>query len=352
MQPRRVLILTPSFSGFDGISTVAREAARALEDPRWELRTWSLTDREVSGGRGAAGRRWRLVGWAVAEAARPGASDLLVLALHVHLAVAALPLRARGARLALFLHGIEAWGPLSAARRLAVRRAHPLVANSSYTAERFARRHPGLGEAPRICHLGLGPAAADATTPTTPGLVLSVGRLVAAERYKGTDALLAAWPEVVQRVPGARLVVVGEGDDRGRLQAEALRLGLEGRVRFEGRVDAATLGALFSGCDLFALPSTGEGFGLVYLEAMRAGVCVLAGPGAPEEVVEHGRSGVVVDPSDRALLARTIADLLLDDDRRRRLAARGHERWRERFTADAFGRRLREALALPAQQGP
>ncbi len=345
MPPERVLILTPGFSGFDGISTMAREAACALTDPRWRLEVWSLVDGEVPGGRGAGGHRSRFASWALGEALRPRADRLLVLALHVHLAVAALPLRARGARLALFLHGIEAWGELGLTRRLALAGAAPLLSNSRYTADRVSSTHGAWVRSPiRPCHLGLmdrPPGAGQ--LPIPPGFVLSVGRLSSGERYKGTDALLDAWPDVVRELPGARLVVVGDGDDRRRLEERARPLG--DRVRFLGRVEPELLAALYAGCALFSLPSTGEGFGLVYLEAMRAGKAVIAGPGAPEEVVT-AETGVIVDPRALDRLGSVTRDLLRDGARRDRLGAAGRARFLERFTSEHFARRLRACLEL------
>lgn len=350
MRPERVLILTPGFHGFDGISAVAREAARALRDPRWELEVWSLVDGEVPHGRGAAGRRDRLLTWSLAEAARPTTlARLLVVSLHVHLAVAALPLRVRGARTALFLHGIEAWGALSLLRRVALASAAPLLANSAYTAGRVTARHPAWVRAPIVaCPLGLpleGPAPGPASLE--PGFVLSVGRLSAAERYKGTDALLECWPQVVAHAPSARLVIVGEGDDRARLEEKARAGPCAARIRFMGRLEAAALERLYRDCALFALPSTGEGFGLVFLEAMRAGRAVLAAHGGADEVVEQGVTGRIVDPSDRRALAAEIGRLLADDALRAALGLAGRARFAARFTSASFEARLRRGLDLP-----
>ena len=97
-------------------------------------------------------------------------------------------------------------------------------------------------------------------------------------------------PPLLAARPGARLVVAGDGDDRPRLEARAAALGLGGAVLFTGFVSEATLAELYRRAAVFVMPSLGEGFGLVYLEAMRAGKpCVAARGSAAEEVVERRR---------------------------------------------------------------
>src|ERR1700689_4853996 len=104
-----------------------------------------------------------------------------------------------------------------------------------------------------------------------PSSVLILGRMHDEERDKGHDELLESWPAVVARVPGAQLVVAGLGNDVPRLQAKARALGVGHCVVFCGFLPRATLTALMGRIAVFAMPSAREGFGLVYLEAMRAG---------------------------------------------------------------------------------
>src|SRR5260221_434552 len=98
-----------------------------------------------------------------------------------------------------------------------------------------------------------------------------VGRMPRHERYKGHDWLIDVWPFVVPSVPDARLVVVGRGDDRARLEARVAAAGVGGAIRFAGRVSDEELAGLYRACAFFVMPSANEGFGLAYLEAMRAG---------------------------------------------------------------------------------
>ena len=116
-------------------------------------------------------------------------------------------------------------------------------------------------------------------TPTPalePGVILAVSRLVTADSYKGVDHLIAAIPAIRAAVSGARLRVIGDGNDRPRLEALAAEQP-PGGVEFMGRVSDRALREHLASCQLFALPSRSEGFGLVYLEAMANGKpCIAA----------------------------------------------------------------------------
>jgi phosphatidyl-myo-inositol dimannoside synthase len=245
---------------------------------------------------------------------------------------------------AIYLHGIEAWRPLPEVDLHLLRAASLLVANSSHTARRVAEAHAGLGRID-VCPLALGdgtaPAPGDrvATWRRLVGAhgVVTVGRMVAAERYKGHDQLLEAWGDVRQRVPDARLVFAGAGDDVARLQAKAGDLGLAGSVTFTGFLDAEDLQALYSAASVFAMPSRDEGFGLVYLEAMSHGLpCIGSIHDAAGEVIEDGVTGFLVDQSDRASLSARLTGLLGDDDQRTAMGTRARDRVRERFRYEIF----------------
>ncbi|MCW8139677.1 MAG: glycosyltransferase family 4 protein [Planctomycetota bacterium] len=358
----RLLLLAPSFLGADGISRVAATALSALIPVCEDLAAWSLHDgadalRGVGADTGASlagarGRRGQFVAWMLMRAlADRGRAGVLVFTLHLHLAPAAWPLLLRGGRLVVFLHGVEAWARLSGLRAAALARADLLIANSHHTCARFRAANPRLASLPVVvCPLGVGEAPpAHQPWPDPPGFVLIVGRLT--EGYKGHDELLEVWPRLLRTHPGARLVVAGDGPERPRLEARAQALGLQGAVRFAGRVPEEDLPALYDACAFFAMPSLGEGFGLVFLEAMRAGKACIGGPGGPEEVVLDGETGLIVDPRQPEALLGALRRLLGDPAGAARMGAAGLARWRERFTAEAFVGRLRAALDLPAGQG-
>jgi glycosyltransferase involved in cell wall biosynthesis len=168
-------------------------------------------------------------------------------------------------------------------------------------------------------------------------LVGSVGRLHA---VKGHAVLLGAMAWLVDRAStqdAARygVVVVGDGDERAALEARAARPPLAGRAWLLGeRDDAAEILPAF---DLFVLPSRTEGMSNALLEAMAEAIPVIATQaGGSPEVVEHGLSGLLVQPGDPAALGAAIGALAGDPDRARALAFAGRERVRARFSRDAM----------------
>ena len=245
----------------------------------------------------------------------------------------------------IFLHGIECWEPLSPRDLDLLAGAAVRISNSAFTAARAREANPSLGPID-VCPLALG------TIPRSPGLarvpsrVLIVGRLSPSERYKGHDELIEAWPEVRRRIADATLVIAGDGDDRPRLEALARAAGVEESVQFTGFLTREALDEEYARASLFAMPSRGEGFGLVYLEAMAHGLpCLGSTVDAAQEVIVHGQTGVLVDPDDRAVLVSHLVDLLGNPDVLRIMGHAGRARLHEHFTYETFRRRLVTVLA-------
>ena len=359
---REVLVLTPAIDGADGISEVSRQFVAALEEltPSGEPGTpgkivtidvWALDggippERSLGRAtfRSAGGSRTRLSAWVLARA-RSASDGLLVVVLHVHLAPLALALEMRGARLAFFFHGIEVWQRMRARERRALDRATVLLANSRWTVSRFKEINPEYAAADiRVCHLSVSPAAL-AEPPIASGYALIVGRLAASERYKGHDALIDVWPQVRRSVPSAELLIVGEGNDRARLEALVASLGLTDAVKFAGRVSTSALEGLYRAAAFFAMPSVGEGFGLAYLEAMRAGKACVAAPGAAAEIVEDGVTGIIVDPVRRDALAATLIRLFQEPHTCAAMGRAGKARVQAEFETRHFAGRVISELS-------
>ncbi len=281
----------------------------------------------------SARERWKAV-WAAR--AQPDHFDI-VLFWHLDLLRLA-PLISRRARRVVFLHGIEAWrNPDFLTRHLL--RSVSLIANSSYTAER-ARSTLGSRTNMQIVRLGVGePTSARAEPDPTP-VALMISRLDAAERYKGHHEVIGAWPRVQQQLPDAQLWIVGDGNMRPELEA----LGATQNVRFFGRVRESEKQKLIEAARCLVLPSSGEGFGLVYLEAMRIGRPCLVGLDAGREVVDPPVAGLSVDPANESALVDKLVKLLTRGAEWEQMSVGARRRYAENFTASHFQARLLSAL--------
>ncbi|HYE03608.1 MAG TPA: glycosyltransferase family 4 protein [Phycisphaerales bacterium] len=169
---------------------------------------------------------------------------------------------------------------------------------------------------------------------------LFVGRLV---RLKNLPMLLEAFAPLAAADPECRLDIVGDGPERAELEGRAARLGLGGRVGFHGALARAGVQRLLSEADVFVMCSLSEGVPVVLMEAMAAGVPVIAPrlAGIPE-LVEEGRSGLLTTPADPAALGAAMRRLAHDPDLRNRLAAAGREVVRAEYGLEASARRLAE----------
>jgi glycosyltransferase involved in cell wall biosynthesis len=150
--------------------------------------------------------------------------------------------------------------------------------------------------------------------------IVGMGRL---EPEKGFDKLIKAFHLVEKDCPGWKLLIVGEGSLRTELTRMTASLGLEDRIELPGRVSNPR--SLFRQCDLFALSSESEGFGLVLVEAMSAGLPVVSFDCdfGPREIITAGVSGMLVPAGDVAALSGAIRTLVKDDLLRTRLARGG-----------------------------
>lgn len=264
-------------------------------------------------------------------------------------ALAALPRALRG-RYAVAILGIDVWRELPASARAALAGATLVVAISETTAALAAPFLPE-GVSLTVVHPGIEPRGAGGSPDRAllaavgSDYVLVVGRLSGRERYKGHDELLDAVATLAGRSSAIRLVVVGDGADRARLEARAVALGVAARVVFTGAVTAATLEALYERAALFAMPSRLEGFGLVFVEAMAAGKpCVALADTAPAEIVRHGETGLLVPGGDAAALADALSTLLGDPEQARRMGAAGRARFEAEFSQSAFEQRFKPVL--------
>jgi glycosyltransferase involved in cell wall biosynthesis len=172
--------------------------------------------------------------------------------------------------------------------------------------------------------------------------VLSVARMYPRKRL---EDLLEASALLRTRIPGLHVRIVGEGPESGRLRARAARLDLGGMVTFLGEVSRQRLAVEYVNADCFCLPTVQEGFGLVFAEAMAAGLPVAACRAAavPEVVVDR-RTGLLVNPQSPGDLAMAIETLAVNERLRKDLGAEGRRRVEE-FDLVPVARRFLEVAA-------
>jgi len=172
-----------------------------------------------------------------------------------------------------------------------------------------------------------------------------IGRLDKREDYKGHREVINAWSAVVRRVPDAELWIVGEGDLRNELEQLAAASGLQNKVRFFGRVSEEKKQEMLAQCHCLALPSRAEGFGLVYLEALRMGrPCLVSAVDAGREVVNPPEAGLAADLDQTDNLVGAICELLQPGPRWDNWSANARRRYEAAFTAKHFQERLISAL--------
>jgi phosphatidyl-myo-inositol dimannoside synthase len=277
----------------------------------------------------------------------------LIVALHPHLApvVVAMKLCAPRSRGVVFAHGIEVWAPLKTSRRWALRRSDLVLAPSADTLRHLVEQQ-GVAESKvkKLCW-SLGPEFNPSALPCASRrlaegfpcgrVILTVGRWDAHEAYKGVDHLILALPALLANLPDLHLVAIGDGTDLPRLKRLAEQSGVAGHVHFLPRMEPEELSSSYGACDVFALPSRGEGFGLVFLEAMSHGKPVIGGAhGGTPEIIEEGKSGYLVQHGDVTQLTERLLHLMSDESCRRRMGEQAFERARSNFTYPRFSEEL------------
>ncbi len=361
----RCLILTTSVDTFGGVQYASRMMVRALYDsfgPTTQLSLVTIVDPVIDVSRlgvpvdavGAGGsrtrtaaltlRRWLLRDW-----------DLILLA-HINfssLLNIARPLR----RVPVlgWVYSMEAWLPVTGLRRRGMLQIDRMLYDSTHARDRSYAANPWLRRLDdAVCYLGLMPTAGPSASGSLPPGVqepfaLTIGRISSVERYKGHEEMIRAWAAVERERPGLSLVVIGDGDDRPRLEALARQLGAN--VRFLGAADDRTRDECLRRCRCFCMPSKAEGFGLAYLEAMREGKPVLAGRlDAGREVVVDGVTGRAVDASDEAELIDGLLDV--SGDRALTFGAAGRKRFEDEFDYPHFRDRFAaEVRRLTRREG-
>lgn len=321
-------------------SAISREqglpfSAVSLNDPAWEPHRHS-NPVAYDAFLGSAGDRLRFLRQLVGFTAKhPG--QTLVLG-HVALAPVAQALRYLGLvrSYVIVLHGTEAWKRLRMRERIASKNAAHIVATTRFTKERFARENGISLERISIVPLAIEKSFLDEVSfersSRNPFRLLFVGRLWSSDRYKGLDELLEALSLLRSEGLPITLQVVGAGDDLDYFAGKARALDVADLVTFSGALGSSKLAAAYRDCDLFTLPSQGEGFGIVFLEAMSHGKpCLGAHSGGIPEVIDHGRDGYLVRYGNVHEIATRIRELSENRNLTAAFSQRAYEKVRDKY---------------------
>jgi glycosyltransferase involved in cell wall biosynthesis len=317
----KILVLcTDAYGGHGGIALYTRDLIEALaahprvDDvvaiPRVVRGALEPMPANVAFDAGAA-RGKRAYMRAVARAMRE-TFDLVVCA-HVNLLPVARMLRRKTL---LMIYGIEAWKPTRRGAAL-VRGVDAVASISDITCDRFLNWSCYEGPTflvPNAIHLdryGIRPrneVLMQRWSLDGKRVLLTLGRIVAAERYKGFDEVVEVLPSLPDDVV---YLAAGSGSDVPRLAAKTTSLGVADRVVFTGHIDEREKTDLYNLADVYVMPSRGEGFGFVFLEALACGVPVIGSRhDGGREALRDGELGLLVDPSSPAEIRTAILDVL------------------------------------------
>ncbi|MEO1322692.1 MAG: glycosyltransferase [Pseudomonadota bacterium] len=253
-----------------------------------------------------------------------------------------------GAKLVVQLHGTEVWPRPSALQIWALRRADLLICVSRDTHERIGAHLidclPSISVVGNtvddVFRPGNKERAREKFSVKDNLTLLTVGRLDDRGGYKGHDRVIRALKSLEGSFEKDLLyLIAGEGKDRSRLEKLCRDLKLEDRVRFLGNVPFKDLPDLYRASDLFVMPSTGEGFGIVYIEAMACGTPAMGlDVGGVRDALDDGKLGLLLSEQDD--LAVSIRDALSDPPSPFELS----DRVIERFGRHAFQEHLLQTL--------
>jgi len=265
---------------------------------------------------------------------------------HSHLLRLAPFIASSSRRIVVFLHGIEAWRKQDRLSARLMRRTDLFLSNSEYTWHRFLASNPEFADRPhRTVNLGLGEPAQHVLPPACPPSAVMIGRLRKEEDYKGHREMVALWPRVCAVIPDAQLHIVGDGDLRPDLERMVRDAGMEDHTHFHGSVPDWRKCELLVQSRAMFLPSRAEGFGLVYLEAMRLGrPSLVSHCDAGREVINPPEAGLAVDIGDREQTLDGMVRLLTAGPDWDAMSVRACRRFGRLFTAEAFRERLQLAL--------
>ena len=317
----RVLVLaTDAFGGYGGIAKYNRDLIKAICThpdcvevvalPRLAPGEWGDLPEGVTYITDGVGGKTKYIFSVLSTVLKDSNFDLVVCG-HINLLpVAYLAKKMTNARLMMMMHGIDVWETVGGSLySYLLRYIDMAVSVSELTKRRFLDWAPLSAQKVEIL-----PNAIDIDS-YRPGekpeslieryglqnkiVIMTLGRISANEQYKGFDEVIDVIPLLLQEIPNVIYLLCGDGDDRKRLEEKVEKLGLQQHVIFTGYVSEEEKVEHYRLADVYVMPSHGEGFGIVLLEAMACGIPVVASKvDGGREALRDGILGIIVDPGD------------------------------------------------------
>lgn len=287
-----------------------------------------------------------------------GGSDIILVG-HFHLLRAVVEYaQTTYKKVWLIVYGIDIWREWTEEEIFALQACERIIALSSYTAELVRRRLAKTTVSIVTIHPMVDKDFFNLSTelpPDEPRIILTVSRLDAAEAYKGHDFIIQSLP-ILKRRLGTPLEyhILGDGNDRSRLEKLSSDCGVSQDVRFLGEIWGNQRIDIYQRCHIFAMPSyvskrpdgswTGEGFGIVYIEAAACGKPVLAcDVGGQVDCIRHGETGILVKPTVEAVESGLL-EILSDLENARQMGMAGRDFVLKNFTREHFNNKWAELL--------
>lgn len=367
MKQKLLFLTLNTFSATGGIEKVCRVAAKALHEIVGEgagdLSVYSLYDADETDEaylpaacfKGFARQRAKFIWRAVWEGRRSGT----VLLSHVNLLPVGYLIKKASpkTRLVLMAHGIEVWEPVSGWKKKFLQSVDLFLPVSRFTAEKLQTVHGLPAQKIRVLNNCLDPFLRKEKTPALEktlrqkyGLagddfvLLTVTRLKFSEQYKGYDKVVRAMASMRTSHPDLKYLVVGKWDpeEKQRLDAIINEAGLNDVVIFAGFAKDDELSAHFNLADAYIMPSTGEGFGIVFVEALFFGLPVIAGNAdGSVDALGGGEFGLLVNPDDPTEIEQAITTVYQN----KKAHLPNHRRVMEYFGYDTYKMNLHSLLA-------
>jgi phosphatidyl-myo-inositol dimannoside synthase len=247
----------------------------------------------------------------------------LIICGHLHFAPVAFFLHTTtGIPYWILVYGTDAWEVKNPLKKKALKTAERIISISGYTRDRLLNEQQLDPQKISLLPVTFDDNRFKITTkpsylmtryglsPDQP-VILTVARLSSGDGYKGYDQVIRALPQIRQKFPTVQYILVGKGDDASRIEKLIKSLNIQEHVTLTGFIPDEELVDHYNLCDLFAMPSKGEGFGIVYLEALACGKPTIGGnkDGAIDALC-HGKLGALIDPDSIDQLAETISQIL------------------------------------------